>query len=85
MVFGARAIFHDTGIAGSMRVRATWQAHRKDRTLTRLARHGHFAAHHARELAREGKAEPRAPETLCSRGIGLGEARRSSGTLHRRV
>ena len=38
------------------------QAHRKDRALVRLARHGHVAAHHARELARERKAEPGAPE-----------------------
>src|SRR5262249_25525389 len=38
------------------------QAHRKDRALVRLARHGHVAAHHAPELARERKAEPGAPE-----------------------
>jgi hypothetical protein len=41
---------------------APGQAHRKDRALVRLARHGHVAAHHARELARERKAEPGAPE-----------------------
>ena len=40
-------------------VRAARQAHREHRALARLARHGHVAAHHARELAREGKAEPR--------------------------
>jgi hypothetical protein len=35
------------------------QAHCKHRTFAHLARHDHIAAHHARELAREGKAEPR--------------------------
>src|SRR5262249_59386199 len=49
------------------------QAHGKDRTFTRLARDRHVAAHQARELAGNGKAETRAPETLCSRGIGLAE------------
>jgi hypothetical protein len=43
---------------------ARWQSHRKDRTFARLARHGHVAAHHARKLAREGKAEPRPTEAL---------------------
>jgi hypothetical protein len=38
------------------------QAHRKHRALACFARHGHVAAHHARELARERKAEPGAPE-----------------------
>src|SRR5262249_15900746 len=37
------------------------------------ARHAHVAAHHARELAREGKAEPRAAEALSGCGIGLAE------------
>jgi hypothetical protein len=37
------------------------------------ADHGHVAAHHARELAGDGKAEPRAAEALCRRGIGLAE------------
>src|SRR5262249_19308711 len=54
-------------------VRAPWQAHGERRAFAVLARHGHIAAHHARELAREGKAKSRAPETLCSRGIGLTE------------
>src|SRR5262245_44366254 len=54
-------------------VLAAGQTHRKDRTLARLARHGHVAAHHARELARERKAEPRAAEALSGRGIGLAE------------
>src|SRR5262245_40034054 len=38
---------------------AARQPHRKDRALARLARHGHVAPHHARELARDGKPEPR--------------------------
>src|SRR6516164_9100045 len=33
------------------------QAHREYRTFARLARHRHVAAHHARELARDGQAE----------------------------
>src|SRR5262249_1433425 len=56
-----------------LRVRAPWQAHRKHRAFARLARHGYVAAHHARELAREGKAEPRAAEALSGRPIGLAE------------
>ena len=47
------------------------QAHDEHRTFARLARHGHVAAHHARELARQGKAEPRPAEALSSRGIGM--------------
>src|SRR5262249_40233357 len=42
-------------------------------TLARLARHGHVAAHHARELARDGKAKPRAAKALSRRRIGLAE------------
>jgi hypothetical protein len=38
------------------------QAHRKHRALACFARHGHVAAHHARELARERKAELGTPE-----------------------
>src|SRR5262249_38850902 len=52
---------------------APGQPHREHRTLAWLARYGHVAAHHARELAREGKAEPCAAEALSGRGIGLGE------------
>src|SRR5262249_2165525 len=52
---------------------AAWQAHRKDRTFTRLARNRHVAAHHARELARDGKAKPSAAKALRGRGIGLAE------------
>src|SRR5262249_11158408 len=65
-------------------VRTSWQAHRKHRPLAGLARHGHVTAHHARELAREGKAKSRAPETLCSRGIGLAELLEQLGLLLRR-
>ena len=54
-------------------VRADRQAHCECRTLARLARHSHLATHHARELARDGKAQPRAAEALRGRGIGLGE------------
>src|SRR5215471_854833 len=49
-----------------------WQAHREHRALARLARHGHVTAHHARELAGDGKAEPRA-KTLNGRGVSLAE------------
>src|SRR5262249_25046695 len=48
-----------------------WQAHREHRTLAWLARHGYVPAHHARELARDRKAEPGAAEVLCRRNIGL--------------
>src|SRR5262249_50372451 len=43
------------------------------RTFAGLARHSHVATHHARELAGEGKAEPRSAEALRGRGIGLTE------------
>jgi hypothetical protein len=49
------------------------QAHRKHRTLARFACHRHVAAHHARELAREGKAEPRAAVAARGQGLRLGE------------
>src|SRR5262249_27625249 len=38
------------------------QAHREHRALACFARHRHVGAHHVRELARERKAEPGAPE-----------------------
>src|SRR6516164_3509573 len=60
------------GAASSWRL-APRQAHGEHRTLARLSRHGHVAAHHARELAREGKTEPRPAELLSGRGIGLAE------------
>jgi hypothetical protein len=59
-------------VAGSWRL-APRQAHSKHRALARLARHRHIATHHARELAREGKAEPRPAVAARDQGIGLGE------------
>src|ERR1700746_3710226 len=57
----------------SVRVRGAWQAHRKHRALARFARHGHVAAHHARELARERKAEPGAAVAARGERVGLSE------------
>jgi hypothetical protein len=54
-------------------VRAARQAHREHRALAVLASDGHVSAHHARELAREGKAEPRPAVAARGQGIGLGE------------
>ena len=54
-------------------IAAPRQAHREHRAFARLARHGHVAAHHARELAGDGEAEPGAAEALRGRRIGLGE------------
>ena len=62
---------------------AARQAHRKDRTFARLARHGHVAAHHARELAGEGETESRAAEALRGRSIGLAELLEQLGLLLR--
>src|SRR5262249_51873394 len=56
-----------------LRCRAARQAHREHRAFARLARHGHVASHHARELAGDGKPEPRTAEALSGRGIGLTE------------
>src|SRR5215831_2930042 len=53
--------------------RAARQAHRKHRAFAQLARYGHVAAHHARELAGDGKAEAGAAEALSGRGIGPAE------------
>ena len=52
---------------------AARQAHCEHRAFARLARHGHIAAHHARELAGDGEAQPGAAEALRGRLIGLGE------------
>jgi hypothetical protein len=54
-------------------VGASGQANRKHRSLARLAGHGHVAAHHARELAREGKAEPRPAVAARGERIRLGK------------
>src|SRR5262249_20524281 len=53
--------------------RASRQTHGEHRAFARLARHGHVTAHHARELAGDGKAETGAAEALCGRGISLAE------------
>jgi hypothetical protein len=55
------------------RVRGNRHSHGKHRSLARLARDRDIATHHARELAREGKAESRS--AVASRGerIRLGE------------
>src|SRR5262245_44162103 len=60
-------------ILNVLAVGAGGHPHRKYRAFARFARHGHVAAHHARELAREGKAQSSAAEVLRGRGIGLGE------------
>src|SRR5262249_52693180 len=54
-------------------VGASGQPHREHRALARFARHGHVAAHHARELAGDSKAEPRPAIAPRGQGIGLGE------------
>src|SRR5215468_4103023 len=64
-------LWQQTEIGGLWR--AARQAHRKHRTFAQLARHGHVAAHHARELAGDGEAETGAAEFLRGRGIGLAE------------
>jgi hypothetical protein len=51
--------------------RADWQAHRKHRAFARAARHGHVAAHHAGELARDGKPEAGAAKALRGRSIDM--------------
>ena len=48
-------------------MRAARQAHCKSRAFARLARHCHVAAHHAGELAGNGKAETGAAEPLRRR------------------
>src|SRR5262249_23556383 len=76
---------HLVGAAGyGLCVRVRRQAHCKDRAFTQLARHGHVAAHHARELAGDGEAKPRAAEALRGRGIGLGEFLEQLDLLFRR-
>src|SRR5262249_50894291 len=61
------------GWLGNLGGRAARQAHREHRAFARLARHRHVAAHHARELARESKPEPRPAVAARGQGIGLGE------------
>src|SRR5262249_43242029 len=64
-------LWQQTEIGGLWR--AARQAHRKHRTFAQLARHGHVASHHARELEGDGKAEPHAAEALKGRGVSLAE------------
>jgi hypothetical protein len=52
--------------------RAARQAHRKHGPLAQLARHGHVATHHARELAGDGEPEPGAAVAARGERIGLG-------------
>src|SRR5262245_14015408 len=66
--------------AGSWRL-APWQAHGEHRTFARLARHGHVATHHARELAGDGEAETGAAEALSGGSIGLRELLEQLGLL----
>ena len=54
-------------------IAAPRQAHGKDRSLPRLARHRDIATHHARELAADRKTETGTAEALRCRGIGLAE------------
>src|SRR5262245_20553974 len=51
-------------------IAARRQANGKHRPLARLAGHRHIAAHHPRELAREGETEP--GSTIAPRGQGIG-------------
>src|SRR6516165_9555987 len=60
------------GAAGSWRL-APRQAYRKHRTFARFALHRHVAAHHACELAGDGKAEAGPAVAACGERIGLGE------------
>src|SRR5262245_47542546 len=71
------------GAAGSWRL-APLQTHREYGALARLARYGHVPAHHARELAGDGKAEPGSAELLRGGDIGLGEFFEQLGLLLRR-
>src|SRR5262249_40796108 len=68
-----QAIAEPTESEAVSRRLAPRQAHSEHRALTRLARHGHIAAHHTGELARDGETEPRAAEALRGRGISLAE------------
>src|SRR6516225_1670940 len=76
-----QAIVEPTESEAVSRRLAPRQAYRKHRAFAWLARHCHVAAHHARELAGDGKAEPRAAEFLRGRGIGLAELLEQLGLL----
>src|SRR5262249_41073643 len=72
-ICGGKVSFLNPPSAARLRVRAPWQAHGEHGAFAWLARHRHVATHHTRELAREGKAKPRAAEALRGRGIRLSE------------
>src|SRR5262249_5413426 len=57
------------------------QPHGEDRALARFARHGHVAAHHARKLACDRKAETGAAIAPRGRAVGLGEFLEQLGLL----
>src|SRR5262245_22292646 len=65
-------------------LRAGWQAHCEHRALALFACHCHIPAHHARELARNGKAKAGAAEALRGRSIGLSKLFEQLGLLLRR-
>jgi hypothetical protein len=62
-------------------VRVSWRVHHKDRAFARLAAHCHVAAHHARELARDGQAEPCAAEALRGGGKSPRDPKNKKGRL----
>src|SRR5215471_18288366 len=68
-----QAIVEPTESKAVSRRLAPRQSHGEHRAFALLARHRHVAAHHARELAGDGEAEPRAAEALSGCGIGLTE------------
>src|SRR5262245_11097902 len=68
-------------MSASLRIALAWQAHREYRALARLARHSHIAAHHACELAGDGKTETGAAETLRGGFIRLAELLKQFGLL----
>src|SRR5215471_8977553 len=76
-----QAIVEPTESEAVSRRLAPRQAHGEHRALAWLARHRHIAAHHARELAGDGKAEPRAAKAVSGGGIGLRELLEQLGLL----
>src|SRR5215831_12257103 len=76
-----QAIAEPTESEAVSRRLATRQAHREHRAFARLARHGHVAAHHARELAGDGKAKTGAAIAARGQGICLGEVLEQFGLL----
>src|SRR5215510_1190973 len=72
---------HISRLSRARKQSSTRQAYSKNGALTRLARHGHIAAHHASELAGDGEAEPGAAETLRGGFIRLAELLEQLGLL----